>query len=59
MIENGKAWETGEKLLRDSFKMDMAKETEKTTDETKLAKLYPSNKNRCDRNPVMTRYIKS
>jgi len=34
----------GKSLLKDSYKMDMAKETEKTTDKTKLAKLYPSNK---------------
>ena len=45
---NDRKWKSmgnrGKNLLRDSFKMDMAKETEKTTDETKLAKLYPSNK---------------
>ena len=34
----------GKALLKDSYKMDMAKETKTTTDETKLAKLYPSNK---------------
>lgn len=34
----------GKGLLKDSYKMDMAKETKMTTDETKLAKLYPSNK---------------
>jgi hypothetical protein len=45
---NDKKWKRmgtkGKLLLRDSFKMDMAKKTKKTTDETKLAKLYPSNK---------------
>ena len=34
----------GKNLLRESYKMDMAKETTKKTDEAKLAKLYPSNK---------------
>jgi len=45
--QDGKYKRMGNKaknLLRDSYKMDMAKETKKETDETKLAKLYPSNK---------------
>ena len=52
---NDRKWKSmsnqGRALLRDSFKMDMAKETQKTkdagvatSDAVKLAKLYPSSK---------------